>query len=144
MINVKITRITSPEDMEKCFEIRKTVFVHEQHVSLSEEMDGLDKEAEHYLLSVDGKSTATARIRYLSDVAKIERVAVLKNMRGYALGQRLMDFIIRDIKKNPAIKNLKLGAQIQVVTFYEKLGFESYGDEFLDAGIKHLWMQLKI
>ena len=28
--------------------------------------------------------------------------------------------------------------------FYEKMGFESFGEEFLEAGIKHINMKLKI
>lgn len=144
MTDVKIIKITSQEDLKKCIHIRTIVFVHEQNVPVSEEIDGLDGEADHYLLTVDGKEVATARVRYLSETAKIERVAVLKNMRGYNAGRRLMDYIMADIQKNPAINIMKLGAQVQVVNFYVKLGFESYGDEFLDANIRHRWMKREI
>lgn len=141
MADITITKITSPQDMEKCFHIRTVVFVDEQNVPLEEEMDGLDNEAEHYLLFVDGTACGTARVRLLDGVAKIERVAVLRNRRGHDIGRRLMDFIMEDISTNPDIHTLKLGAQIQVVGFYEKLGFSGYGDEFIDAGIRHRWMK---
>ena len=144
MTDIKITKTASDEDLEKCFCIRKSVFVREQNVSEAEEIDGLDSEADHYLLWVDGKATGTARVRYLSDVAKIERVAVLNSMRGLALGQRLMEFIISDIQNNSPATLMKLGAQIHVIKFYEKLGFISYGDEFMDANISHKWMKRKI
>lgn len=139
---IEITKVTSQSDRDDCFHIRTIVFVEEQNVSLDEEMDGRDGDADHYLLRVAGKATATARVRLLDDVAKIERVAVLKSERGLNLGRKLMKFIMADIQKNKNITLMKLGAQVQVIPFYENLGFISYGDEFLDAGIKHRWMSL--
>lgn len=140
MTAIKISKITSDTELKDCFHIRTIVFINEQNVPLAEEMDQWDQEADHYLLSMAGKAAATARVRYISDIAKIERVAVLKEMRGHNIGQRLMTYIMADIKKNPAIRIMKLGAQTHAITFYQKLGFECYGDEFLDAGIPHKWM----
>lgn len=144
MTDIKIIRISSKEDLKKCILIRTVVFVDEQDVPVEEEIDGLDGEADHYLLYVDGQASATARVRYPEGIAKIERVAVLKNLRGHAIGRRLMEFLIADIQRNPAIRILKLGAQIQAINFYEKLGFTSYGDEYLDADIRHRWMKREI
>ncbi len=141
MADITITKVTSAQDMEKCFHIRTKVFIDEQKVPIEEEMDGLDGEAEHYLLFVDGVACGTARVRLLEKVAKIERVAVLKSFRGKDAGVRLMRYIMDDIGKKPDVETLKLGAQIQVVGFYKKLGFHCYGEEFLDAGIRHRWME---
>lgn len=144
MTDIKIVKLTAKNNLEKCLLIRTAVFVDEQNVPVSEEIDGLDDESDHYLLSVSGQDVATARVRYSGEIAKMERVAVLKIFRGRAIGQRLMAFIISDIKKNPAIRTIKLGAQLQAIEFYEKLGFKSYGDEYLDAAIKHIWMKREI
>ena len=141
---IEITKISSQNDMDDCFHIRTKVFVEEQNVPLDEEMDGHDKDADHYLLRLKGKATATARVRILGDVAKIERVAVLKSERGLNIGRKLMEFIMADIQKNKTVTLMKLGAQVQVIPFYENLGFISHGDEFLDAGIKHRWMTCNI
>ncbi len=142
MSEITITKIISEEDLNRCFQIRTTVFVEEQNVPMDEEIDGLDGQADHFLLYCGQIPVATARVRYLNDLAKIERVAVLKGNRGHRIGHQLMGFIMADIKKNPHIKRMKLGAQIQVIAFYEKLGFTCHGDIFLDAGIKHRWMSL--
>ncbi len=144
MTNIHIVKISTEEDFKKCIFIRIKVFVDEQNVPICEEIDGLDEEAEHYLLSLNGEACATARVRIFSETANIERVAVVENMRGHALGRRLMNFIMADIQKNSAINTLRLGAQIQAIRFYEKLGFKSYGDEYLDANILHIWMKQKI
>ncbi len=140
---IEIARITAPSDRNDCIHIRTVVFVEEQNVPKQEEIDGLDGEAEHYLLWVNKKPIATARVRILDDVAKIERVAVLRNERGLNIGRKLMEFIMADIQKNKDITLMKLGAQVQVIPFYENLGFVSYGNEFLDAGIRHRWMTRK-
>lgn len=145
MTDIKIIKISTENDLDNCFHIRTIVFVDEQNVPLEEEIDGLDSEADHYLLFMNGKAAATARVRYPDErVAKIERVAVLKSQRGRAIGRQLMEFIMADIGGNPAVKTLKLGAQIQAIEFYEKLNFKRYGDEYLDAGIRHIWMKQEI
>ncbi|VAV94771.1 GNAT family acetyltransferase YjcF [hydrothermal vent metagenome] len=144
MTAVTIIKITSEEELDKCFQIRTVVFVEEQNVPMDEEIDGLDGEADHYLLCLNDRAVATARVRHLDEVAKIERVAVLCGNRGLNIGRRLMEYIMADIQGNPAIRVMKLGAQIQVIEFYEKLGFTCYGDEFLDAGIRHRWMMRRI
>ena len=141
MTEITVQKVTSEEDIKSCVHIRTVVFVEEQNVPIEEEIDGLDPEADQYLLRVDNTPAATARVRYPDNVAKIERVAVLKGNRGLNIGRRLMDFLMKDIKNTPNVKYMKLGAQVQVIPFYEKLGFHSYGDEFLDAGIRHRWMK---
>jgi len=141
MTEITIHKVTSEDDLKRCLHIRTVVFVEEQNVPVEEEIDGLDPQADHYLLSVAGQAAATARVRYPDNVAKIERVAVFKGNRGLNIGKRLMEFIMDDICKKPAITYMKLGAQVQVIPFYEKLGFVCYGEEFLDAGIRHRWMK---
>ena len=37
-----------------------------------------------------------------------------------------------------------LEAQTHALGFYERLGYEAYGEEFLDAGIGHLAMRRKL
>lgn len=144
MTDISIQKISTPEDMAKCLGIRDIVFIQEQNVPPGEEIDGKDPAAIHYLLTVDGEAIATARVRHLDHIAKIERVAVLRSRRGLNIGRRLMEFIMDDIRRTPDIRQMKLGAQSHVVDFYEKLGFSAFGDEFLDAGIKHRWMKRDI
>ena len=144
MTDIKIAKITTKKELKICFNIRTVVFVQEQNVPIDEEIDGLDSEADHYILSMNDNDIATARVRYPDGIAKIERVAVLKSCRGLNIGRQLMEFIIADIQKNPVVKTMKLGAQIQAIDFYEKLGFKSYGTEYLDANIRHIWMKRKL
>jgi predicted GNAT family N-acyltransferase len=139
--DILVKKVSLQSDIQNCFAIRHQVFVEGQKVPLQEEVDGLDSSSEHYLLYVNQQPVGTARVRYLEDIAKIERVAILENHQYQGLGHVLMKFILENLEKNHLIKKAKLGAQTYAITFYEKLGFDVCGDEYLDAGIPHKDMQ---
>jgi predicted GNAT family N-acyltransferase len=122
-----------------CFQIRMTVFVAEQNVPPELEMDAYDSTAIHYLALIDGAPVATARALDKSGLAKIGRVAVLRQFRGQGIGAALMNFIHEDLERR-GFQTLILEAQTYAIGFYEKLGYEAHGGEFLDAGIPHRHM----
>lgn len=134
---VSVQQISTLEDLEQCFKIRHLVFVIGQKVPVDEEVDGKDELCDHYLLYVDDTAVATARVSYINQYAKIERVAVLESFQGQGLGMHLMQHILSELKTMPDIKKARLGAQTQAIAFYEKLGFSICSDEYLDAGIRH-------
>jgi predicted GNAT family N-acyltransferase len=39
------------------------------------------------------------------------------------------------------LQGVKLAAQESAVTFYLRLGYELFGEPFMDAGIPHRWMK---
>ena len=45
-------------------------------------------------------------------------------------------------RKGEKVKGVKLGAQVRAIGFYEALGFEAYGPEYLDARIPHRDMRV--
>lgn len=138
-----VKKISSETDIQVCLAIRRQIFIEEQNVPLHEEVDGLDSSSDHYLLFVDNLPVGTARVRYLDDFAKIQRVAILESFRGHGLGHVLMNFIIGDLKQNLTVKKAKLGAQTYAIPFYEKLGFIVCSDEYIDAGIPTRDMQIE-
>ena len=123
--------------------IRKLVFMDEQNVSVDEELDCLDFEADHFLLEVDNEHVATARVYYEADKATIGRVAVLIRHRKEGYAKFLMEETINYIRNKEA-STIHIGAQVQALGFYEKLGFEVIGDIYLDANIEHYPMELKL
>lgn len=132
-------RPVGPDDsglLECAYAIRKEVFCVEQLVPEELELDEYDAGAWHFLAFVDGVPVATARLLNKDGAAKIGRVAVLKKYRGRGLGVRVMEwamYMAKDLKLQPMI----LDAQVQVIPFYEKLGFVAEGPVFDDAGIPH-------
>lgn len=130
--------------LQQAFIIRKQVFIEEQGVPESEEIDKWEHQAVHFLALYKGKPGGTARLRFLLDgTGKVERVAVLKSMRGNGLGHSLMQGI-EDYARQRDIKELKLHAQVQALDFYRKSDYKEEGAVFLDAGIEHMEMRKKI
>ena len=117
--------------------IRHQVFVDEQKVPVDMEIDALEDQAQHVVLYDKEQPLGAARIYHQGDgVYKVQRVAVLKSHRGQELGVKLMKECERQINKLQGTK-ITLGAQLQALPFYEKLGYQAEGPEFMDAGIPH-------
>ena len=124
-------------------QIRTTVFVEEQKVPIIEEWDGLDESATHFLVQNNNQPVGCARL--LIDIHKgslhfhIGRVAVLKPFRNQNIGKTLMEFILTYCNANASYP-VYLHSQVERKTFYERLGFITSGDVFMDAGIPHITM----
>tara|TARA_R110000787_G_scaffold6475_2_gene22605 strand:- start:5561 stop:6190 length:630 start_codon:yes stop_codon:yes gene_type:complete len=72
------------EDYQKMVAIRAAVFMAEQACPYTEEFDGNDLNATHFLV-FDGKdAVGTLRIRWFANFAKLERVVLLRSQRGRA------------------------------------------------------------
>jgi len=63
------------------YRIREIVFMEEQGVSREEEMDEFDRSATHIIAYYNDEVAGCARIRFLGDKAKLERIAVLSKFR---------------------------------------------------------------
>ena len=137
-----IARATGPEEVAACLVIRRAVFVEEQSVPVEIEMDEFDTTAIHYLARVDGEPAATARLRLLPPVAKVQRVAVLREHRRRGVGAALMRAIAEEVaREREGIDTLTLGSQLAAVPFYASLGYAPHGEKFMDADIPHIEMR---
>ena len=119
-------------------EIRSFVFVEEQGVSISDEHDGFDDIANHYLVFKNNVSIATARSRNTSFGIKLERFAVLIEYRNQGVGSFLVKQILKNLSSSHQL--IYLHAQKHVLEFYISLGFEKVGEVFQEAGIEHFKM----
>jgi iron complex transport system substrate-binding protein len=120
--------------------IRTAVFQNEQGVDPALEFDGEDAAAQHILAYLANRPVGTARIRRLTpQVVKLERVAVLPQYRGRGVGKQITLKAL-DWVQDQQIGMVKIHAQTQVQGFYEKLGFETHGAVFEEAGIPHVEM----
>ncbi|BFM16225.1 GNAT family N-acetyltransferase [Maricurvus nonylphenolicus] len=120
--------------------LRREVFIVEQKVPESDELDNQDQHATHFIGIDPTTNTVTACARLLNS-GQIGRVAVKKEFRHRGYGQQLMDYIIEYATQNN-YPTLFLHAQVQTQAFYRKLGFSPVGDTFMDAGILHQSMQI--
>lgn len=138
---IEVKKITTQEQKQAAFDIRQRVFVIEQVVDPSEEYDDDDHRCTHFLAYVDGVAAGTARWRFKDKgIIKLERFAVDKDFRGKGVGAALVKAVVADL---PLADKVMMHAQLHAVPFYEKLGFETYGPEFDEAGIRHYAMKLR-
>ena len=140
-MNVEVAK--TEEQIQDVFNIRKTVFVEEQQVPLEEEIDEYENDSIHFILYEQNNAVGAGRFRILDGMGKVERVCVLKTMRGKGAGRKLMLGIEEYAKQQP-LSQLKLNAQTYAIPFYEGLGYEVTSNEFLDAGIPHKTMSKNI
>ena len=127
---VQFDDVNSPDIIH----IRTQVFVEEQGIDLEIDFDGLDEVATHVLVVSGDASVGTGRI--LND-GHIGRIAVLKSTRKKGVGAMVLRALIGEGKKRN-YKRVYLGSQMHATAFYEKLGFNTSGDVFLDAGLEHI------
>lgn len=144
----EIIHVNTEEQLQYGLEIRKKVFVEEQHVPLSLEMDEYDTispKVHHLLIYDNGEYVATGRIIYYNEnTAKMQRIAVTKEYRTKGFGKVLlmaMDKFAKELGLQYAI----LDAQCQAESFYAKQGYEVISKEpFDDAGILHVRMKKEL
>lgn len=125
---------------EACTPVRRAVFIQEQGVSESDELDVLDPESLHFLMRDGAVACGTARL--LPD-GHIGRVAILASHRGRGLGAQLMRHVI-DSARTRGFTRCELSAQTHALGFYEQLGFIAHGAVYKDAGIDHRDMTLRL
>lgn len=131
------------DELPILLEIRRVVFIEGQNVPEHLERDGKDDGALHFIAFEGDRAVGTARILLADGIGKIGRVSVLAEYRGQRIGRGLMQVVLDDLRAIGATE-ARLGAQTHALGFYEALGFEAYGPEFLDAGIPHRNMMLKL
>jgi predicted GNAT family N-acyltransferase len=137
--HIKIKFLSYEDGMKDAFQIREEVFIKEQSVPVSEEIDDIDKKATHIVIYRKENPIGTGRIFCSEGKWYIGRIAVIKDMRGKGIGNLIMEKLLSFAKKSGA-KRVYLHSQTYIMDFYRKLGFSEWGEEFLDAGIPHMEM----
>ncbi|MET0104547.1 MAG: GNAT family N-acetyltransferase [Sedimenticola sp.] len=138
-MSIEIREAHWPEDLPLLREVREEVFVREQHVPADMEWDTSDPVAVHLLAETpDGQPVGTVR---LLPGGQIGRMAVLPEWRNQGTGRRLMEQIMSKASELRYPK-LFLNTQIRAVPFYRQFGFKTQGEEFMEAGIPHLRMEM--
>jgi len=128
-------------DHENLRRIRQRVFIEEQRVPVALEWDCRDEDAIH-LLALDLQGNAIGCARVLTG-GYIGRMAVLYEWRSQGAGRALLDAAM-EYCRTQGWKTISLSAQTQAIPFYERAGFVVCSTEYMDAGIPHRDMQLKL
>lgn len=135
-------QITNEEELQQAFKIREEVFVKEQGVPLEDEFDEYDQlngNCEHILVYHEGEAVGTGRVRVVEGVGKLERICILKSYRKLGIGKVIVQGL-ENIAKEKGLEKVKLHGQTHAEGFYQKLGYETASDEFMEDGIPHYLM----
>ena len=149
-------RLARPEDMAGAYALRHEVFVLGQDVPADLERDELDATAEHAVAVDDDAMVGTGRLvngrigrdlRLVSGtpgtVGTIGRMAVASSARGSGVGRALLDVLV-DRARSLGLPVVELHAQVHAKDFYERAGFEPFGEVYLEAGIEHVGMRREL
>ena len=143
----------SNSDLYEILKARYAVFTQEQGIIYLDE-DDIDYISTHVFLTRGPKVIAYARLfrekaettflyperRFETndDIFCIGRM--LTTVRHQGFGTRLMHTLLAEARRQGA-RTLRLHAQIPAVPFYERFGFYTVSEPFLEADIPHLCME---
>ncbi len=131
-------------ELYEILKARSQIFILEQNMHC-QDIDGIDHTARHYFLEQDGEVLAYLRAFYTDKTKSTVRIGrVLSTTHGIGLGADIMRRAIDDIKKNMKCQKICLDSQKHAIGFYEKSGFKTVSDEFLEEGVIHVAMQLDL
>ncbi len=143
MLNITELRIVAGSWKELAIDaklIREAVFIQEQNIAPEDEWDAQDAVSQHFIAYWQQQPVATARLLANNSIG---RVAVLKSARGFKIGQQLMQAVIEQARAEQRAF-VKLSSQVHATGFYQALGFQVQGEEYLDCGIPHIDMYLQL
>jgi predicted GNAT family N-acyltransferase len=133
---------SSPEDREKAYALRREVFEVEQNVPRPLDRDTHDHNANH-VVAIDqaGNCIGTGRlVRVDARTCQIGRMAVAPAFRRFGVGARVIEALER-MAVLRGIGEIQLHAMLPSVHFFQALGYEKAGPEFLDSGVPHVLMR---
>lgn len=132
----------SNREVYEILKARAKVFMFEQKIWYLD-MDNIDYKSQHLFLEQNGEVMAYLRAFNGETEGEIHIGRVLSVEHNKGLGTLLMNNAFKFFKENN-VKSIVLNSQITAVKFYEKLGFNTTGQEFIEAGIPHIKMEIRL
>ena len=121
---------------------RAEVFVKEQKISYVDE-DDVDYKSWHVFAMENDRVSAYLRAFNDGDgVIKIGRVLTL--VHGKGTGTQLMKYAVSELKTKTGCQKIIMDAQSHAIPFYQRLGFTITSEEYLEEGIPHVDMELRV
>ena len=103
-----------------------------------------EKESFHLALREGNELVACLVLKPLDErCIKMRQLAVRQNAQGKGFGRELVNYA-ESFLKGRGYEEIVLHARETAREFYEKLGYEAYGDSFVEVGLPHLFMREKL
>ncbi len=143
-LTVKHFSQLSAEELFEIYKLRVSVFIVEQRCPY-QDVDDADRTAYHLWLRDENGIAAYARLLppgVTFPTAAIGRVIAVRRRCG--LGTRIVDAAINAAREKLSADVITIEAQVYARSLYEKAGFVQTSEEFLEDGIPHVQMQLRL
>lgn len=143
-LTVKHFSELSAEELFEIYRLRVSVFIVEQRCPY-QDVDDADRTAYHLWLRDENGIAAYARLLppgVTFPTAAIGRVIAVRRRCG--LGTRIVDAAINAAREKLSADVITIEAQVYARSLYEKAGFVQTSEEFLEDGIPHVQMQLRL
>ena len=127
-------------ELYEIIKARFNVFYIEQRCFYPD-LDDIDYDSIHLFMQDGREVIAYARLFPEATPGVWHVGRVLTTRRNEGLGRKLMQSVMETAWKQGAVK-LCMEAQVQAKGFYEKLGFTVTSEEFEEAGIPHVRMEM--
>ena len=126
------------KELHAIYRVRSEVFVVGQGICAVSDVDDLDLQCWHVLLTVEGRLIGTARLIGHGDQAiKVGRLAVLESCRGRGYGKAIMGAIHHWIGGRQGV----MSAQAYLEAWYTSLGWQTVSEVYQEAGVDHVEMR---
>jgi predicted GNAT family N-acyltransferase len=141
---IEVVAADTPELREQAFALRHAVFVEEQQVPVELERDAQDEVAFHAIALDGGRCVGTGRlVRHEGGVGRVGRMAVDRAARRRGVGDRVLAALEARARAD-GLRQIELHAQCYVEAFYARNGYAREGEEFEEAGIRHVVMRKRL
>ena len=132
----------SISELYELLKSRAEIFVVEQNC-VYQDLDDKDYESLHVFYEADGKVVAYLRaFRKENNTVQMGRVLTLEH--GTGLGGKLLKEGIKQIREKFSVDSIYIEAQCYATGYYAREGFEICTEDFMEDGILHIGMKLRI
>lgn len=143
-LNSKKFAELSTTEIYEILKARAEIFMMEQNIHY-QDIDDIDYKSLHCFFMEENKVVAYLRAFYKEnnkDIVKIGRVLTLQH--GNGIGRELLEKSLVAIKDKMKCKKISMDAQKHAVGFYEKFGFKTVSQDFIEEGVVHVVMELNL
>ena len=130
-------------DYERTLDLRKRILRDPLGLEWTDEEIAWEPRERHFVLAEGEEVIACVVARALeAGTMKLRQMAVEPTHQRRGWGRRLLERV-EPVLRADGVKRIELNARNSAIGFYEGLGYERVGQEFLEVGIPH-WKMAKV
>ena len=105
--------------------------------------DELEQEKDNMLIAAFEEEKILGCCMLLEEqprVVRLRQMAVLNDLQGKGIGRALMNFA-ENLARDRGYRTVRMHARMNAIGFYEKMGYRTVGDSFIEVTIPHFVME---